>query len=428
MTERGSVFAKLVTTMLTMAASLLLLVTAFFWYVVGPHMNKIVYDLAEEYTRSVVATSPDLETARRLAARLDVQVRYEGPENSWATVDSLPSIGDVRSARVRDSHILVRPKYYVMPAANGGTYLFAWNFQGRLAQAHVSLLVLVLAVIGGIVLTTHMVLTRLLRPLRVLSDGVARVGAGQLDVVLPNGRRDEFGRLTMAFNSMVARVRAMVRARDQLLVDVSHELRSPLTRMKVALELAPNDEQRVRLGGDVGEMERMVAELLELERLRSGRGLTTLRQDLLAVVRDVAAEFRDRPPGVRVVATDRELILDVDAEKFRTVLRNLLENAVKYSLPQSRPVEISVFDEDDAVLIRVTDDGVGIADSDSERVFEPFFRADASRSKSTGGYGLGLSICKRVMEAHGGTIAVERPPGRGASFVLTLPKPATSRS
>jgi signal transduction histidine kinase len=170
-------------------------------------------------------------------------------------------------------------------------------------------------------------------------------------------------------------------------------------------------------------MERMVAELLELERLRSGGGLATLRQDLLAIVRDVAAEFQDRPPGVRIVATDRELILDVDAEKFRTVLRNLLENAVKYSLPRSRPVEISVFDEDDAVVIRVTDDGVGIADGDSERVFEPFFRADASRSKSTGGYGLGLSICKRVMEAHGGTIAVERPPGRGASFVLTLPKP-----
>lgn len=421
MVDRGSVFAKLVAAMLTMAVCLLVLVTAFFWVSVGPHFNALVYRLAGEYSRAVAATSPDLEAAKRLGASGDVRVRYEGQTGSWTTARDVPSVDDVRSGRVRDGHLLLQPKYFLFPAPKGGTYLFVWNFSEGMQIAHAILLILLLLVIVAVVVTTHAVLRRLLRPLRVLSDGVARLSEGQLDVALPNGKRDEFGRLTTAFNSMVGRVREMIRARDQLLVDVSHELRSPLTRMKVALELPPTDEQRSRLAEDVAEMERMVAELLELERLRSGRGLRIVNQDLVVILCDVVANYRDRPPGVRLVTPSSEIPIAVDVEKFRTVLRNVLDNAVKYSVPQSRPVEVSAVEQRGTVEIRVTDDGIGIPDGDIERVFEPFFRVDASRSKSTGGYGLGLSICKRVMEAHGGSIAVERARGRGTSFVLTLP-------
>jgi methyl-accepting chemotaxis protein len=185
----------------------------------------------------------------------------------WAYVDET-DIGNIRTGQEAqftvdtygdDGHLLLQPKYFVFPAPKGGTYLFAWNFSERVQVAHAVLLLLLLLVIVAVVLTTHAVLRRLLRPLRVLSDGVARLSEGQLDVTLPNGARDEFGRLTGAFNGMVGRVGEMIRARDQLLVDVSHELRSPLTRMKVALELPPNDEQRSRLADDVAEMERMVA-------------------------------------------------------------------------------------------------------------------------------------------------------------------------
>lgn len=117
-------------------------------------------------------------------------------------------------------------------------------------------------------------------------------------------------------------------------------------------------------------------------------------------------------------------MLDVDAEQLRTVMRNLLENAAKYSLPDSRAIRVSVENDPAAAVVRVTDDGIGIPAEDSERIFEPFFRVDRSRSKESGGYGLGLSICKRVMEAHGGRISVERPNGPGVSFVLTFPRPA----
>jgi signal transduction histidine kinase len=274
-----------------------------------------------------------------------------------------------------------------------------------------------------VVFTAHTVIERLLRPLRALNEGVAKVGAGELDVTLPNRTRDEFGRLTDAFNQMVGRVRAMIAARDQLLLDVSHELRSPVTRLRVALELLPDSDQKAGMAADLAEMDGMISELLELERLRGGRGVQPVRQDLVPIVSDVAETLRARTPGVRIVSTPETLPVEIDAERMRTVLRNLVENAIKYSLADSRAVEVSAVPDRDHVVIRVTDDGPGIPADDLANLFEPFFRVDRSRSRKTGGYGLGLSIAKRIVEAHGGTIGVEPRAPRGASFVVTLPRP-----
>ena len=135
------------------------------------------------------------------------------------------------------------------------------------------------------------------------------------------------------------------------------------------------------MGTDLNEMEAMITELLELERLRDGRGIRCQRQDLVPILRDAA----------------------------------------KYSLPNSHPVQIFAEQNGEWVVVRISDNGPGIPDSDISNLFEPFFRVDRSRSKKTGGYGLGLSICKRVMEAHGGRIVVRNNAVRGASFILTLP-------
>jgi signal transduction histidine kinase len=313
---------------------------------------------------------------------------------------------------------------FVEPAPHGGTYIVAWNPNQDMDRVHEKLHWLLLSLMAGVVLVAYLTQRRLLRPVRALGEGVERLSAGDLDITLPVVTNDEFGVLTHGFNRMVRRVREMVQARDQLLLDVSHELRSPLTRLKVALEFLPEGENRAQMASDVVEMELMIAELLELERLREGRGIRTERQDLLPILREVAASFCDRHPGVRVDTIEREIVLDFDADKLRTVLRNILENACKYSLPDSRAVEISTAQNSEAVMVRITDDGPGIPEADVQSIFDPFFRVDRSRSRQTGGYGLGLSICKRIMEAHGGSIAVESNPGRGASFVLRLPKAA----
>jgi len=206
-----------------------------------------------------------------------------------------------------------------------------------------------------------------------------------------------------------------------LLLDVSHELRSPLTRMKVALALLPEDDNKASLDADVKEMETMISELLELERLRTPHGLRKQKQDVVPILHEAVQLFEKRAPAVRLIARPLTIVANVDREKLRTVLRNLLDNAFKYSLPDSQPIVLSVSEIQDCVVIRVQDDGQGIPDAERASIFEPFFRIDPSRSKKTGGYGLGLSMCKRIVEAHGGTIHIESNPGRGASFIVKIP-------
>ncbi|HXT51944.1 MAG TPA: HAMP domain-containing sensor histidine kinase [Thermoanaerobaculia bacterium] len=424
---RSSVFGKLLAIMIVMAGSLLILVLGFFAFYIAPNLDNFLGRVAGESARVIAAGSPDLARAQQLKPLLDLEMRYDGPHGSWATDEDLPPVESVRHHHWH----LFGPRYDVVDAPDGGAYLFRWTFRRKLHAAHVQVLGLLVVLMAVVIVAAHTLLRRLLQPLRALGDGVARLADGEVDFAIDNRTRDEFGALTEAFNQMVGRVRGMIRARDQLLLDVSHELRSPLTRLKVALEMMPEGNKRAGMAADLAEMEVMIGELLELERLRaegSGGGIRRVPTDLVAILDAVAAGYRDRPPGVEVeVDADPsgEMVLPLDAEKVRTVLRNLVENAVKYSLPDSRPVRISAAREEDRVVVRVIDDGPGIPATDAASLFEPFFRVDRSRSKKTGGYGLGLSIAKRIVEAHGGTIAVRNNPGRGATFEVTLPMGAS---
>jgi len=175
------------------------------------------------------------------------------------------------------------------------------------------------------VFTAYWFQKRLLHPVQSLGEGVARMSAGHLDVVLPLVTHDELGTLTTAFNQMVRRVKEMIHARDQLLLDVSHELRSPLTRMKVALALLPEDENKASLDADVKEMEMMISELLELERLRTPHGLRKQEQDAVPILREAAQQFENRAPGVHLTAHPEAIVANVDYEKLRIVVRNLLD-------------------------------------------------------------------------------------------------------
>jgi signal transduction histidine kinase len=290
----------------------------------------------------------------------------------------------------------------------------------RLQRLHAMGVLPTLALITAVVAVAHVFVLRLLRPLRELAHGVTRLTSGDLEVVIKSGTRDEFATLTSGFNQMVARVREMIGARDQLLQDVSHELRSPITRMKVALELLPESDVRTRMALDVREMEAMVAELLELERLRDGRTIHKETFDLVLLARNLVASFGGRAPEVRLRAAADRLDVHADARMIGVVLRNLIDNAVTHSLADSGPVAVEITGDGDPVTVAVSDDGPGIPESEAANIFEPFYRIDRSRSRRTGGYGLGLSICKRVIEAHDGRIEVRPRSPRGTTFVVTM--------
>jgi signal transduction histidine kinase len=229
------------------------------------------------------------------------------------------------------------------------------------------------------------------------------------------------------------------RTEKELLANVSHELRTPLARIRMALDLVREGDTARATGyiddiaEDLEELERMLDDVLTAARLDLARGaasdsLPPLRRKLLPsaeLIEAARSRFEKRfPQRMLVQRLGPDLPeLDADASLLRRVLDNLLDNAAKFSEPNTS-IELEALRSDDGrhLLIEVRDRGVGIAESDLPRVFEPFFRGDRSRTRSTGGVGLGLTLSRRIVEAHGGTISAHsEPPIQGSRFRVTVP-------
>jgi len=239
---------------------------------------------------------------------------------------------------------------------------------------------------------------------------------------VPLKKSDELRDLAAAFNDMTDRIRDMLHTKEQLLLDVSHELRTPLTRMKVALEFLEDSQAKQSIQADMEEMEKMVTEILETARMQHKyENLKKQPTNLVGLLKEVLPEFENQPPGIEMVEFPSEVMAEVDSEKIKTVFENVINNAVKYSQPDSGPIRIIYKSHKSYAIIRIADKGIGIPQEELPHIFEPFYRVDKSRAKDTGGYGLGLSLCKTIMEAHDGKIEVQSRPEEGTTVSLFFP-------
>jgi signal transduction histidine kinase len=285
---------------------------------------------------------------------------------------------------------------------------------------------LALAVVA---IATRPLAQRISRPVERLTAAARRLGSGDLSARVPAGTRharraDELVELTRAFNEMAERIERLVRSEKELLANVSHELRSPLARIRLALELIPRDAAgAARLADverDLAELDRLIEDVLTAARL-DATGLPARLEtiDAHALLEDVAERARRDPLAagltVRVDAAPGTTLTG-DAALLRRTLWNLVENAAKYGAP---PITLSAARDGDRVTLAVTDEGPGIAPADRERVFAPFQRG-AARAATTPGLGLGLTLARRIAEAHGGTATVSDVP-RGCRIALSLP-------
>ena len=256
--------------------------------------------------------------------------------------------------------------------------------------------------------------------LRSLELGVRELSKGNLEYRLPVTSQDEIGRIVRSFNGMAEQLREMMRTKEQLLLDVSHEFRSPLMRIKLALEVNADEKNSIRRS--VSEMELMISELLESARLTDSRGrLRKEKTDITSLIRELIAGYKTAIPGVMFEDETAPLIAQVDAVRLKLAVQNLVENAIKYSSHQERPVQLELTQgHPGSIRISVRDYGVGIPLEDQGLIFEPFYRVDRSRIRSTGGYGLGLALTKRIVLAHEGKIEVQSEPGN-TIFSIEIP-------
>lgn len=276
----------------------------------------------------------------------------------------------------------------------------------------------------------------LARPVEELAAATRRLGAGDMAARADAKRWDELGDLARDFNAMADRIEGLRRKEKELLADVSHELRTPLARIRVVLDLAAEGDPAAARGflkeiaSDLGEVEHLVDDIISTARLdldssRDGEPYPRLRQEPVVVaelVARAAQQFRDRCPQreLRCETVRADVEVSGDAALLRRVLNNLLDNADKYS-PDHTPIELVVTRERGIVELAVVDAGIGISSDDQPRLFSPFFRADRSRTRHTGGVGLGLALSKRIVDAHQGTIVVESELGVGTTMRVRLP-------
>ena len=291
---------------------------------------------------------------------------------------------------------------------------------------------LVPAAIGAAVLALVLVqiLARgLTRPLREMAQASRALRRGRFDVRVHEGGRDEVGELARAFNAMAAELAEVDRQRRDLVANVSHELRTPITALQAKLENVADgveepDPETVRtMLAQVERLGRLVAQLLDLSRLEAQAEPFDRRPFAVRdVLEQAAREARlHAPEGLALrVEAPGGLRASGDPERIHQVVANLIENAVRHS-PVPGQVRLGARDGGDVVVLEVADEGPGIAPDEAERVFERFYRPDASRSGAAGGAGLGLSIARWIVDLHDGTIRAEAADPHGCRMVVELP-------
>jgi signal transduction histidine kinase len=430
----------------------------------GAFQRQVVERLAR-HVGSLVAEHRDDRAAleRRLAqlhADLEVDVTVRDLDGRAVTAVGVPlrELTGTERAELGAGAVITRgrPDWFVAAAARDPAGIVTGYFELS-APRHMGMpgvwrpalgvgFVLLLVALAAIPLAR-----RISKPVERLTEGARRLGEGDLGYRVPLDSRprprlgwrprhprrtDELDDLTRAFNDMAERVQRLVQGQQELLANVSHELRSPLARIRVALALLPRDgeaEGRLRdVETDLGELDRLIEDVLTTARL-DATGLP--RHPVAVDVAALLAELRERAvhdptaTGKQVeIAPGPAPALTADPALLKRALWNLVENAAKYGAP---PITLAARRDGEEVWLSVTDYGEGIAPAERERVLAPFHRLDRARTPSAAGgaphgFGLGLTLARRVAEAHGGRIVIEPAAVRdgreeGCRVTLVLP-------
>jgi signal transduction histidine kinase len=262
---------------------------------------------------------------------------------------------------------------------------------------------------------------RLIWPVRALADAADRLGRDVNAPPLPENGPTEIARAAAAFNTMAERIRRFVGDRTQLLAAIGHDLRTPITRLRLRAEFMDDDEQRRKMLADLAEMEAMITATLAFARDDSAAE-PNVALDLVALCRTVLDDAADAHPDLAEqidYAGPERLVVQARPVALKRAIANLVGNALAYG--QAARLRLIPAGNGQPVRLEVEDDGPGIPPSELENVFLPFRRLEASRNRETGGAGLGLPIARNILRAHGGDVVLRNRPGGGALAVATLP-------
>lgn len=370
-----------------------------------------------------IGIPPDLERAEQLARDLSLTIIIRSPYINWQSDDQ--SDLDISSAVfVRtlsdEAQMLAVGSEQVIRVARGGYEYFLNRKAPSLSDYDYAVVYIGLGFAIIILFSNYLLVRRLMDPVRRLRQGAEKICEGELDYRVEVTRKDELGELTESINHMADSLQSMLEAKRQLLLAISHELRTPVTRAKLQLEFMEDNDLKDTLRDDINEIDLLISDLIEAERLSTQHSALILDDvDFADYIQMLSEQYQNYEGSLVLQLPDDDRAMTIDKLRIRLLFANIINNAIRHG--RNRPVTINVsFNAREAVL-SITDEGEGIAAEHLKHVREPFYRVDNSRTRHTGGFGLGLYLCHLIAEAHRGRMLIDSEPGKGTRVSIHLP-------
>ena len=421
---RFSLAARLLLISVGSLFCIVLLVSGFFAIGWGQHFEDTFRPHLQRYQGyllSELGEPPSREKARSLTEDLPLHIVIVDKEGVWSSDGKPFDTHSLRHARRSHNPGLFHDdrtdRFFLRHQASGSEVYF-----GFLKTRDRGPFGLLLLLIAGILFGTYWLIKRLFQPLIPIRDGVGEFSDGNFSHRINAPRRDELGELAGQINHMADEIDAMLKAKRDLLLAISHELRSPLTRSKVALELIDQNEITDGIRRDINDMEQLLGEILESERLNSEHAHSVLQRSDCELAGLVGSVTEKLDPNATLIDSEvADSVCSLDRTRIKLLLTNLLGNAVRHNRQELGPVLLSAQRRSDKVEIVIRDHGEGIPPEHLPHLTEPFYRVDPSRQRKTGGYGLGLHLCQMIAKAHGGALQIDSRLNEGTTVTVTLP-------
>ncbi len=389
------------------------------------------------YVLDDIGMPPRIDRALEITKKVPVDIRILGPSVDWASDPNFPALSTLEFGpspafsddpgawvdELKGVEFAKRDDHNFLKMETGDYDIVVVS--PRIADVRDGPSIILLIVTMGLALLTmaYLAVQWLFKPIRTIRAGAADIGRGNFDRRIRNIRRDQLGDLAEDINRLAANVEGMLDAKRALLLGISHELRTPLSRLRLLLEFLDDEDDQEAIRAEVREMEKIVVELLEAERLNTKHAqLARSRVDVDAMIEDMLNDFFARDLArINVVNHCGPLSANIDDARVTLMLKNLLSNALRYSPESAGAIEFEVDRDGEDLVFTVSDHGPGIPAEQADRISEPFYRGDPSRTRDTGGTGLGLYLAKLVADAHQGSLCVLNPGEPGARFEARIP-------
>lgn len=389
------------------------------------------------YVRDDIGVPPSIDRAVAITEKVPVDIRILGPDVDWASDTNFPRLEQLEFApsprfssdsgawadELQGVDFATFDRHDFLRIQQGGYQIVVSTPRISDVSTGPPLIPLVLGWGLILLILAYAAVNWLFRPIQAIRQGAKHIGQGNFDFRISKIRRDQLGDLAADINNMAGDVENMLDAKRALLLGISHELRTPLSRMRLGLEFLDDEASAESLRTEITEMDKIVVSLLEAERLNSRHvRLSRTRVAVGDLIDDLLRDFFSRdldrivvePPPVPVTAF-------IDEARIKLLLKNLLANALCYSKPEDGQIDVRFASTGSELVITVADQGPGLSQDQADHIGEPFYRSDPSRTRESGGTGLGLYLATLIVKAHGGSMRLCSTDRQGACFEVRIP-------